>query len=105
MIGQFIYTAGAPQDHIVLDLTWRGAVAEARVSSPEHVIELFERGDVGVRQDDEFMSLPIALGYAVLLAGLSQTALVVTGDRSAWPCEWGELLELQQPALRRARSH
>lgn len=105
MIGQFVYMAGAPCGHIILDLSWRNGAAEARVSSPDHVVELFTQNDMGVRCDDEAMSLPIALGYAVLLAGLSETALIVSGDRTAWPSAWGELMDMVPVEVRRARSH
>ena len=105
MIGRFVYMNGAPGGHIVLDLSWRDGAPEARVSSPDHVVELFRRQDMSVRYDDEAMSLPIALGYAVLLAGLSETDLVVSGDRSAWPSEWGELVDMHPMAVNRARAH
>jgi hypothetical protein len=105
MIGRFVYMAGPPEGHIVLDLSYGARTAEARVYSPDHVAHLFQQHQIGMRYEDELMSLPIALSYAVLLAGLSDTALVVSGDRSAWPQEWGELLDMRPAALVGAKSH
>jgi hypothetical protein len=105
MIGQFIFTAGPPAGFICLELAWDRDDQIGRVRSPDHVVNLLKDHEVGVRRDDEFMSLPIALGYAVMLAGLSGADLVLSGDRSAWPMAWGDLIEM--PALRmvRVRSH
>lgn len=105
MIGHFVFMAGAPANHIVLHMGWNGDTPMARVSSPQDVVDRFKNEAMNVREDDEYMSLPIALSYAVLLSSLSDAGLIVSGDRSAWPVEWGQLLDMQPYSVLKARSH
>jgi len=93
MIGRFWYAESPCGKHITVRLAWQNGSARARVEPPAGVADKLGDDDIPLRADDEFMSLPIALGYAVLIAGLSETSLTVTGDVTAWPQEWGSLSE------------
>lgn len=93
MIGRFWYAESPCRNHIAVRLAWQDGLAKARVESPLALVDELSGTDIPFRKDDEFMVLPIALGYAVLLAGLSKTRLTVTGDVTAWPQEWGSLSE------------
>jgi hypothetical protein len=42
----------------------------------------------------ERLALPIALGLSIILAGLSDSHVVLTGDKSAWKENWGTLLDV-----------
>lgn len=50
---------------------------------------------------DQVMSLPSALGAGVFIAAKASRSLRISGDRQAWPEEWGALLP-RRPA---SRSH
>jgi len=47
----------------------------------------------------EIMSLPSALGAGVFVAAQTSRSLRISGDRQAWPEEWGALLP-RRPAAR-----
>ncbi|NGP19403.1 hypothetical protein [Devosia aurantiaca] len=104
MIGRFVYMAGAPAGYIVLQMVWRDNLPMARVRSPEIVVDRLRDDNMDVRREDEYMSLAVALGYGVLLAGLSGAGMVLSGDRSVWPDEWGELMDMQPLSLAWAKS-
>ncbi|PXA97533.1 hypothetical protein DMC47_13330 [Nostoc sp. 3335mG] len=91
MIARFWY-ANAPCDrHIALRLAWREGEATARVEAPPELEMFF--AELRTRQNDEFMDLPIALSYAVLVAAKARRRLTITGDATVWPEEWGQLSE------------
>jgi len=93
MIGRFWYAEIPRDDHIAIRLVWRDGLALAKVEPPTGIADTL--GDIGVmvRREDEFLDLPIAIGYAVLIAGLADTSLTFTGDVTVWPPKWGILLE------------
>jgi hypothetical protein len=41
----------------------------------------------------ERLVLPIALGLGLILAGLTDTDFILSGDRSVWKETWGTLLQ------------
>ena len=105
MIGHFYYMAGAPDGEVVLDLGWEGGAPTGRVIASPAVLDVLEGHGVGARSDEEPMSLPLALSYAVLLATLSGASLYLTGDRSAWEPHWGDLFEPLPRQRASLRSH
>lgn len=105
MIGRFVYKPEAMRDDIVLHMGWLGQKPVAQVIPPCWVVDMLKDHEVAAREDDEYMGLPMALSYGVLLAGLSGASLVVAGDRSAWPSEWGNLMEIHPIGMARAKSH
>lgn len=100
MIGEFTYEPNASDGSVVLELGWDNDTAVARVLSPLWVIEAL-KGDIDVRERDEFLIFPIALCYGLLVSAKSKATLKICGDRTAWPAEWGELRTAQpEPAIR-----
>lgn len=100
MIGQFTYSDEAPCSHVILNLAWDGSAAVGRVAVPGWARSALRATHGCTRDHDEYMRLGIALSYGVLLATAAGLPLTITGDRSAWPAEWGELVDhLWQPSL------
>lgn len=91
MIGQFAFCASPSPDDVILEIAWDDAAATGRVISPAWVIGILRFNDVGVRRDDEFLALPIALSYAILVSAMAGAKLTLSGDFSAWPERWGIL--------------
>lgn len=91
MIGRFSYATDVFADHVMLELMWDGLFAKGRVIAPSWVIEALEGSHISIRPDDELLALPIALSYAVLVTASCGAPLTLTGDRTAWPEEWGGL--------------
>lgn len=98
MIGQFSYASEMPEWDVVLDLAWDGEGARGRVIAPKWVQLALEDKDVGVRDDDDFIGLPVALSYGILLAAMAGAQLTLSGDRSVWPSHWGPLVE-REPGI------
>ena len=91
MIGQFSFSCRPSTDHILLELKWRDGERVGRIRAPTEIIEAF--GDeFAMRADDEFVQLGVALGYGVTIASMTEIPLTLTGDRSAWPRQFGVLL-------------
>ena len=88
MIGHFSYSKMPCRKHVAVRLGWQCGQSMARVEPPADIVHALP---FDIPLDDEYMSLPIALGYAVMLSGLSGTKMTLTGDVSAWPEEWGSL--------------
>lgn len=100
MIGQFSFSDDAPASHIALELAWRDGYASGRIIAPGSVVEdLAEQ--LAMRPQDEFISLPIALGYSIIVAMTAGVPLTLTGDRSVWPEDLGAL----QSQVQEIRSH
>lgn len=53
---------------------------------------MLEHMGMSPKKSDEYMRLPIALGYGVMVAGVTAASLVVSGDATAWPLKWGDLV-------------
>jgi hypothetical protein len=105
MIAQFWFAEEPPPTHISLQLTLIDGEPYGRVYAPPDVVsEMLER-DMPARQEDEFIWLPLALGYAVTMSGITSAALTLTGDLTAWPQDWGILSERSAFNRRSARSH
>jgi hypothetical protein len=88
MIGQFSYSEMPCTKHVAVRLGWQSGESVARVETPADVAQVLP---FHIPLDDEYMSLPIALGYAVMISGMSGTKMTLTGDVSAWPEQWGAL--------------
>ena len=95
MLGQFWYREVAPETDISLNLQWLGGQAKGKVFVPCPVAKKELELDLRVQKNDEYLSLPLAISYALFIAAMSGTKLTITGDTSAWPPEWGTLLEGQ----------
>lgn len=93
MIGHFWFRDAAAEADIIVELIATGTSCSGRVRAPASVVAELVRQNLPVRAHDEVMDLPFALSYGVLLASMSKTNLTISGDRSAWPEDWGALLE------------
>lgn len=93
MIARFEYAIAPPSGHVVLDMSWNGDQAGARVIAPDWVIDALTDRGFPVRDDDEFVGLAMALSYGVLVASMAGADLTLSGDRSAWPLAWGVLFD------------
>jgi hypothetical protein len=61
---------------------------------PLAVSTLLEGSDYEHIRSGESLVLPIALGLSLILAGLSDSYLVLSGEKTAWNENWGALLDL-----------
>jgi hypothetical protein len=52
---------------------------------------------LGVPQGSE-LPLISAIAYAMFVAGKAGRNLRLSGDRTAWPMQWGELRDLTRPS-------
>ena len=104
MIGQFAFSPLASKADVVLELAWVEQQASGRVLAPDWVITKLSDALIPARADDEFLRLPYALSYSILVATFADVKLTITGDRSAWPEHWGAL-SLDRRSLRSIISH
>lgn len=88
MIGQFWFAESPCRLHVAVRLDWRSGERVGRVEPPA---EVAERLPFDVPVEDEFITLPMALGFAVTIAALAGSKLTITGDVTAWPEDWGVL--------------
>lgn len=96
MIGQFWFRDAPSDVEVVVELYSGEGVGQGQVRAPEHVISQLRQQNIPVRSADELMQLPMALAYAVLISTLSDAVMTISGDKTAWPIQWGTLLEGQQ---------
>lgn len=96
MIGRFWFREAPTDVEVVVELVTAEGIGHGLVHAPEHVISHLKNSHIPVRRADELMQLPIALAYAVLISTMSNTVMTISGDRRAWPVQWGPLLECQQ---------
>ena len=96
MIANFRFSEIPPSEHIVLDLAWSQDGPVGRVRTPQHLFGMLEHMGMSPKKNDEYMRLPIALGYGVMVAGVTAASLVVSGDATAWPPKWGDLVGAEQ---------
>lgn len=89
MIGRFWYEDTPSVAHISLTLIWHDGEPHGRLKAPAYLCE--QLGETFGYREEEAMTLPFALSYAVLLAAISGAKLTLTGDVSVWPDEWGKL--------------
>ena len=92
MIGQFLYDAEGDQSRVQLMLCDIGGTPGGVVSIPPHIVVSLRALKLPVRTIDEFMKLEFALGYAVTVAGIAGTGLLLLGEKDVWPSSWGELI-------------
>lgn len=105
MIGQFSYASEKPQGHVILELAWERGLPRARVVAPAWVIEALANTQIVPRRDDEYLGLPIALSYGVLVATVAGALFTVSGDKSVWPQGWGLLIDRPTCHVYPLRSH
>ncbi|SFV32218.1 hypothetical protein SAMN05216456_1574 [Devosia crocina] len=92
MLGQFWYKEAAPDDDVVLELKWVNEEPYGKVATPCWVARQPISDELGVKHEDEFMKLPFALSYGLLVAAASGARFTVSGDPTVWPKPWGNLL-------------
>jgi hypothetical protein len=99
MIAHFCFSDRPPPEHVVLDLAWSEDGPVGRVKTPQHLFGMLEHMGMSPKKDDEYMRLPIALGYGVMVAGMTAASLVVSGDLTAWPAKWGDLVGAERAKM------
>lgn len=93
MIGSFYYSPHHRPADVVINMTWQNGQRGGIVSTPHWVLVDLEPQGLSLRPADEFMRLPFAISYGVLVATSANAQLTLTGDRGVWRREWGSLLE------------
>lgn len=86
-------------------MAWKGGQARARIVAPAWVIDALVDTHIEPRRDDEYLGLPIALSYGVLVAAVAGALFTISGDKSVWPQEWGELIERHARRWNSLKSH
>lgn len=105
MIADMRYAEHPPDSHVVVHLQWELGDRKAVVTAPDEVIFAMEMMDVQVRPSDELMIIPVAVSYAMFLAGMANVPLTVSGDCTVWPEDWGELTVRQTPIRLASSAH
>ncbi|SMQ65778.1 hypothetical protein SAMN06295905_1314 [Devosia lucknowensis] len=95
MLGQFWYQRKSSDSDVVVHLKLVDGHSMAKVSAPERDIEKLVAFGVALPPFDDYMQLPFALSYAVLIACYGPLNLTISGDQNAWPDQWGNLLDGQ----------
>lgn len=93
MIGSFYYSPHHRPADVVIEMMWQDGLRGGIVSAPDWVLHDLEGQGLSLRPADEFMRLPFALSYGVLVATSAHAQLTLTGDRDVWMREWGSLVE------------
>lgn len=91
VIGRFSFASAPSTSHILLELKWHNGERVGCIRAPKDILDAFGETLV-MRETDEFVQFAFALGYAVTIASMTETPLTLTGDRSAWPNEFGDLM-------------
>jgi hypothetical protein len=78
---------------MLIEMRWEDRGAAGVLHIPTSVSNLIRGTDYEYIRSGESLALPIALGLSLILAGLTNTSLVLSGDRTAWKDEWGALID------------
>jgi hypothetical protein len=93
VIGTFHYSGEADAGAVSVRMAWRDSERMGRlVLAPELHASLSASAYPAL--DSEGLALESALSYAVFIAMSAEIPLVLTGDRSVWNKQWGNLLPL-----------
>jgi len=90
MIGDFRFSAAPSQEVVRIELYWSGKNRFAKVILPIEV-ERAVRDEALPSAED--LGIGPALAYGIVMATTSQRQMLITGDRSAWPDAWGQLMD------------
>lgn len=93
MLGKFWYRGSPLPGDVVLELRWDADERRGRVHTPSWVFDHPVAPDLSLQQNDEYISLALAFSYGLLVAASAGACLTISGDRSAWPGEWGKLID------------
>lgn len=93
MLGQFFYSPLVLDGCVVIEMRWEDRGAKGVLHIPPRVSEITAGTDYEHIRSGESLIIPIALGVGIIFAGLADTPLVLSGDRSAWKETWGLLLD------------
>ena len=90
MIGDFRFEARPCPDTVAVYLFWDDDARMGRVIVPDKAQQLINASE-GPDTDD--LPLISAIAYGLTLAGMTDTRLSLTGDRTVWNEHWGNLKE------------
>lgn len=91
MIGQFRFAPNPSDETIAISMSWQDDQPQGSIYFPPDVRHLAEEADHFLVQHGETLTLGMALGIGVMLAALTNHALCLSGDETAWRQEWGRL--------------
>jgi hypothetical protein len=95
MIADFRYSSHCHENDVVVSMFWDGTTAMGEVRFPLGVDKSWHMPDV--LQGSE-LPLISAIAYALFVAGKAGRNLRLSGDRTAWPMQWGELRDWTRPS-------
>lgn len=90
MIANFRYEKFPTLEAVSVKLFWSGDDRMGNVVVSEQLAQ--EIADNDMPSAEGAMKIAMALAYAVVLAANSGTRLVISGDQSVWPMDWGALI-------------
>jgi hypothetical protein len=77
-----------------VELRWEAGLPVGVLHIAPAVSKLLKGSDYEHIRSGESLALPIALGLSLILAGLTESHLVLSGERTVWNANWGALLDL-----------
>ena len=93
VLGQFFYSRQIFDDCMQIEMQWADQGAIGVLHVPPAVTNLTRGTDYEFIRSGERLALPIALGLGLILAGLTDAHLILSGDKTAWKESWGALLD------------
>ena len=76
-----------------IEMQWRDRGAVGVLHIPSAVSKITAGTDYEHIKSGESLALPVALGLGIILAGLADAHLLLSGDKTAWKDNWGALLD------------
>lgn len=90
MIADFRYEKFPTVETVAVELFWSGDTRMGSVLVPHELAQEIASHDMP--SADGAMKIAMALAYGIVLAANSGTRLVISGDQSVWPIDWGALI-------------
>jgi hypothetical protein len=76
-----------------IEMQWEGDTPIGVLCIPASISNLLIGSDFEHIRSGESLALPISLGLCLILSALTNSHLVLSGDRTAWKENWGALLD------------
>ena len=90
MIGDFRYEERPSDAGVIVDLSWIDGEPHAAVRLTADVHNECNLHGLPTISE-QAIRLPFALATAIIVAGLCEAEMCLTGNRQAWPVQWGAL--------------
>lgn len=92
-----MYSPQIPDGCMVVEMKWADQGPVGVLHVPKSVSDIVVNTDYESIKSGETLALLIALGLGVILAGLADTDLFLSGDKTAWKESWGALVPAPTP--------